>query len=252
MNALWKKALYLVALILIISVSVFAGLTYCKRPASTPVPPKTSQPLSGTILWHGNTDIPEVALTFDDGPNSHATPMILDILKKRNVKATFFVLGKFIDKNSAILKREADEGHVIGNHTFSHVKGTVTDIAKIDEELLKTDNLILKYTSKNVDYFRPPFGFENWRFLNESELFNYTVVLWSLDVGDWSGTKTEKDITSRIFKRTKNGTIILLHDGGLSREAVINSLPAVIAGLRKKGFKFVTIDQMIAHLKRPK
>jgi peptidoglycan/xylan/chitin deacetylase (PgdA/CDA1 family) len=249
MNALRNKILLLIALILIISVSFFAGMTYCWRLSFSPVPPKGSQPLSGTILWHGNKKIPEVALTFDDGPNSRTTPRILDILKTYKVKATFFVLGKFLEKNSEILEREAAEGHVIGNHTYSHIKGTVTDIGKIDEELQKTDNLIFKYTGKKVDYFRPPFGFENWRFLNEAELLNYTIVLWSLDVGDWDRTKTEDEITSKIFKRTKNGTIILLHDGGLSREAVIDSLPAVISGLRKKGFKFVTIDQMIAHLK---
>lgn len=252
MNALGKKMLILIALILIISVFVFAGLTYCWHLAPSTVPPKGSQPLSGTILWHGNKNIPEVALTFDDGPNSRSTPKILDILNQYNVKATFFVLGKFIEKNKDILKREAAEGHVIGNHTFSHIKGTITDIGKIDDELIKTDKLIYKYTRKKVDYFRPPFGFENWRFLNESELLNYTVVLWSLDVGDWNKTKTKDDITFKIFKMTKNGTIILLHDGGLSREAVIDSLPVVIAGLKKKGFKFVTIDQMIAHLNKSK
>lgn len=225
--------------------SAFAGFTYHQYLLSL----KETKPLSGAILWHGNRNIPEIALTFDDGPNSQATPKILDILKKYNVKATFFVLGKFIDKNNAILKREVDEGHVIGNHTFTHAKGTITDIEKIDRELLRTDNLILKYTGQNVNYFRPPFGFENWRFLTESELLNYTVVLWSLDVGDWNRTKTEKDITSRVLKMTNNGTILLLHDGGTSREAVIKSLPVFIKELKRRGYKFVTIDEMIAHLK---
>ncbi len=87
--------------------------------------------------------------------------------------------------------------------------------------------------------------------MNEAELLNYTVVLWTLDVGDWNRTKTADDITSKIFNMTKNGTIILLHDGGASREAVIDSLPVVIKGLKEKGFRFVTIDQMIAHLQNP-
>jgi peptidoglycan/xylan/chitin deacetylase (PgdA/CDA1 family) len=159
------------------------------------------------------------------------------------------VLGKFIEKNKDVLKRTFDEGHVIGNHTFTHANGKLTDIKKINRELAKTDDLIVKYTGESVKYFRPPFGFENWRFLTEAELLDYTVVLWSLDVGDWNKNKTEKDITSKIFKNAKNGTIILLHDGGASREAVIGALPIFIKELKSKGYKFVTIDEMIAHLK---
>jgi delta-lactam-biosynthetic de-N-acetylase len=225
--------------------SAFAGYEYYLY---TSAPQVQYRSLSGTLLWHGNRDIPEIALTFDDGPNSKYTPRVLDILKENNVKATFFVLGKFLEKNKDILKREADEGHIIGNHTFTHANGTITDIAKIDRELVRTEDMISKYTDRSANYFRPPFGFENWRFLTEAELLDYTIVLWSIDVGDWNNHRTEKDITAKIFKGVKNGSIILLHDGGASREAVIESLPVIIKGLKKKGYKFVTIDEMIAHL----
>lgn len=214
-------------------------------------PPQASSAavdMSGKILWHGNRKLPEVALTLDDGPNSKNTPIVLDILKKYNVKATFFVVGKFAEKNGGIVSREAAEGHVVGNHTYSHVMGTLTDIKKIREELRKTDSLITKYTGKKVKYFRPPFGFENWRFLTEAELMDYIVVLWTLDVGDWDRTKKESYMVSKILKTAKNGAIILLHDGGSSREAVIDALPKVIKGLRKKGYTFVTIDEMVEHL----
>jgi len=210
---------------------------------------KETETLSGTILWHGNRDLPEIALTLDDGPNSKATPRILDILKENDVKATFFVLGKFIEKNKDIISRESEEGHLIGNHTFTHANGKITDLAKINRELAKTDKLITKYTGKSVKYFRPPFGFENWRFLAEAELLDYTIVLWSIDVGDWNDHKAAKDLSSKVLKLAKNGDIILLHDGGASREAVIDSLPVIIKGLKKKGYNFVTIDEMIAHLK---
>jgi len=239
-----KVALF-VLFVAVIFAAAFAGFMCYDHYTSL----KETQPLTGTILWHGNRHLPEIALTFDDGPSSKYTPKILDILKENDVKATFFVLGKFIEKNKDILKRTSDEGHVIGNHTFTHAKGTITDVKKISRELAKTDDLIVKYTGKSVNYFRPPFGFENWRFLTEAELLDYTVVLWSLDVGDWNKTKTEKDITSKIFKNAKNGTIILLHDGGASREAVIGALPIVIKELKSRGYKFVTIDEMIAHLK---
>ncbi|MFH1709818.1 MAG: polysaccharide deacetylase family protein [bacterium] len=225
--------------------SAFAGYEYYQYTALS----EEALPLSGTILWHGNRELPEVALTFDDGPNSSSTPKILDILKENDVKATFFVLGKSIEKNKDLLRREAEEGHLIGNHTFTHASGKIVDIKKIERELAKTDQLITKYSGERVDYFRPPFGFENWRFLAEAELLGYTVVLWTLDVGDWNTNKTEKDITSKILKLTGNGTIILLHDGGVSREALIESLPIVIKELKIKGYKFVTIDEMIAHLK---
>jgi len=204
-------------------------------------------PMAGTILWHGNRKLPEIALTFDDGPNSKATPQILDILKEHDVKATFFVLGKFIEKNKNIISREAEEGHVIGNHTYTHANGLITDLNKIKRELVKTNVLIKKYAGQNVNYFRPPFGFESWRFLNEAENLGYTIILWNRDAGDWNH-KTGKDIAAKILKYSKNGTIILLHDGGPSREAVIDSLPVIIDGLKKKGFKFVTIDEMVSHL----
>lgn len=204
--------------------------------------------LSGKILWHGNESIQEIALTFDDGPNSKATPQILDILKKNNVPATFFVLGKFIEKNKDLISREAAEGHTIGNHTFTHANGNITDIPKIKREISKTDALIKKYSGAAPKYFRPPFGYENWRFLSEAEINDHAIILWSLDVGDWNSNKTSKDYTSRIKRRTKNGTIILLHDGGPSREAVIEALPIIIRDLKSKGYKFVTIDEMISHL----
>jgi len=242
------KMIFFVLLAAAILGGAFAGYIYYEYSRS-PALLREIQPLSGMILWHGNRKLAEIALTFDDGPSSQATPQILDILKRYDVKATFFVVGKFIEKNKDILKREADEGHLIGNHTFSHAKGTMTDIEKINTELVRTDNLISEYTGKSVDYFRPPFGFENWRFLTEAELLDYTIVLWTLDVADWNRSRTEKDITSKILKLTRNGTIILLHDGGVSREALIDSLPVVIKGLKKKGYKFVTVDEMIAHLK---
>lgn len=204
-------------------------------------------PLKGRILWHGNRSLSEIALTFDDGPNSKATPQILDILNKNGVKATFFVLGKYAEKNNAILKRIGSDGHLIGNHTYTHASGLITDMSKIKRELTRTNFVVAKYTGQNVKYFRPPFGFENWRFLSEAEMDDFSIVLWSLDAGDWN-KKSVQDITERILRRSTNGTIILLHDGGASREAVIGALPIVIKGLKKKGFRFVTIDEMVSHL----
>lgn len=204
--------------------------------------------ISGRILWHGSWELPEIALTFDDGPSSKYTPKILDILKSNDVKATFFVLGKYAERNKALLKREAGEGHLIGNHTYTHAKGTITDIGKIKRELQRTDKVIEGVTGQKAKFFRPPFGFENWRFLKEAEKLDYNIILWSVDVGDWNKDRTDGDIVGRINRNASNGTIILLHDGGPSREAVIDSLPIIIKGLKNKGYKFVTIDEMMSHL----
>jgi len=216
-------------------------------------PPKQNAPssynmMSGKILWHGNKDLPEIALTFDDGPSSKYTPKVLDILKMNNVKGTFFLLGRSIEKNKAIVRRMSDEGHLIGNHTFTHASGKITDIDKIKREIQKTDTLIEKYSGQSSSYFRPPFGFENWRFLAEAEIRDHKVVLWSLDVADWNNHKTDKDIINRMIKHAGNGMIILFHDGGTSREAVISALPTIIKSLKAKGYVFVRIDEMISHL----
>jgi len=241
-----KKYLLLIFLLFICGCTENAYLKDYYMPKEGRVMSENS--LSGKILWHGNRMLPEVALTFDDGPNSKATPQILDILKSHDIKVTFFVLGKFVERNKGIVKREALEGHSIGNHTYTHASGGITDINKIKRELARTDALIEKYSSKKPAYFRPPFGYENWRFLSEAELLDYKGILWSLDVGDWNQKTTEKEYINKILKLTKNGTIILLHDGGTSREAVINTLPKIITSLKKKGFKFVTIDEMVSHL----
>lgn len=225
-------------IISIIIACVYAAMYYV---------PAANTALNGRILWRGNSSLPEIALTFDDGPNSKTTPQILDILKRNDVKATFFVLGKYAERNNILLKRIAAEGHVIGSHTYTHASGLITDINKIKRELTRTNDVIYKYTGQKVRYFRPPFGFENWRFLNEAELSDYTIVLWSLDAADWN-KKTEQDITNRILKWVKGGTIIMLHDGGAHREAVIEALPVVIKELKNKGYRFVTIDEMASHL----
>jgi peptidoglycan-N-acetylglucosamine deacetylase len=218
--------------------------------AEIPAPdPAAHVSLSGKILWHGNRDLPEVALTFDDGPSSRYTPKYLDILKKYKVPATFFLIGRFVEKNPDLVSREAAEGYTIGNHTYSHADGKITDMNKIKWEISKTTSLIENITHKKERFFRPPFGYENWRFLGEAELMDYKVILWTLDVADWDPTRTSSFMVNKILSTTTNGTIILLHDGGLSREADIVALPQIIKGLRKKGFKFVTVEEMVRHLK---
>jgi len=229
-----SKSLIIIAIILLITVFVGFETGYRQK----------LSPLSGKTIWHGNPSLPEIALTFDDGPNKKSTPLILDILKKRNIKATFFVVGKNLKENSDILIRINKEGHVIGNHTYYHLDGNNVKIDRIGNNLKWTDVLINKFTGKRPEYFRPPFGYENWRFLREAEKLNYSTILWSVDGGEWNEKATTEKVIRRITDNTQNGSIILLHD----TEIVAQSLPKIIDKLRAKGFRFVTISQMVNSL----
>lgn len=191
----------------------------------------------GELIWHGNYKGNIVYLTFDDGPSSKFTPQVLDILKKENVKATFFVLGKFAEKYPSIVKREYDEGHTIGNHTYSHISGYAADEDEIISELSRTDDIVKRITGSSPKYFRPPFGFFNYRFFIIAEGLDYRTVLWTIDVADWTKIKAN-EIEYRLISKVKGGYIVLLHDGGENREELIKALPAVIEKLRAKGFQF--------------
>ncbi|MCX5726527.1 MAG: polysaccharide deacetylase family protein [Candidatus Saganbacteria bacterium] len=200
--------------------------------------------MSGKIVWHGDKDKKAVALTFDDGPNPTYTPQILDILMKYNIKATFFPFGIHAEKNPDIVERIVKEGHEFGNHTYTHASGYIVDGNKLYREIKKADNAIKKITGTSPIFFRPPFGFFNWRYFRTAEKLGYTIVLWSVDAADWYKTDPSK-IKERILSRAENGSIILLHDGGKDREEVIKALPAIIDGLKKKGFEITTLSQLL-------
>ncbi len=191
---------------------------------------------SGKLIWHGNLSSNNVYLTFDDGPNEEATPKILGILKNHNVKATFFLLGERAKRYPNIVKRIHQEGHEIGNHTYTHSDGYNVDEKKIYKEIKDTHDVIKDLTRSSPKYFRPPFGFFNYRYFKVAEKFGYKTVLWTFDVGDW-GKTTAREIEEIILSETKGGSIILLHDGGENRGELLKSLSNVIAGLKRKGFE---------------
>jgi len=190
---------------------------------------------SGKLIWHGDPSSNKIFLTFDDGPNPEWTPQVLDILKKHNVKATFFVLGEKAKRYPGIVKRIQKEGHEIGNHTYTHSDGYNVDEKKILKELKDTDNIIKNLTGSSPKYFRPPFGFFNYRYFTIAEELGYKTVLWTFDVGDW-GNISAKEMEKKILKETKGGSIILLHDGGENQEELIKALPNLIIKLKNKGF----------------
>lgn len=180
----------------------------------------------------------KVALTFDDGPHPVYTPPLLDGLKERGVHATFFVVGENIPGNEEILKRMDAEGHLIGNHTYSHVKLSELDIARACAEVEKTNALICEVTGKEPEFIRPPFG--EWKKAMECS-FEMIPVLWDVDPLDWT-TKNTALVVERVLKDTKAGDIILLHD---YYQSSVDAALEIVDALTERGYKFVTVDELI-------
>lgn len=179
-----------------------------------------------------------IALTFDDGPHAVYTPAMLDALKERDVKASFFLIGKCISGNEEIVKRIKDEGHLIGNHTFNHVQLNKLSDEKACQEITKTSNLIYEITGVYTAYVRPPFG--EWK---KDLDCNVTMlpVMWSIDSLDWT-TSNVDGIVKRVLKNIKDGDIILMHDG---YDSTVKAALRIIDELQKRGFEFVTVDELL-------
>lgn len=199
------------------------------------------------ILKNGPKAKREIALTFDDAPDSIFTPKILDILKDKGVKATFFVVGWRVKAYPDVVKRIVTEGHVIGNHTFSHSNLTKLNATQFHDQIIKTDQLIEKYTGFTPILVRPPYGK-----ITDSEvqwLLNQhrEIVNWNVDSEDWKGLNSSQ-VTTNILKHVHPGSIILQHSGtgtGGDLSGTVNALPKIIDDLRSEGFKLVTIPELM-------
>lgn len=180
----------------------------------------------------------QVALTFDDGPRPLYTERLLDGLKERGVRATFFVIGEKVEGNEAILKRMVEEGHVIGNHTYSHVQLSTVDYETGLEEIKKTNEAIYNACGVMPEYIRPPFGSWNDKMTMD---VNMTEVLWSVDPLDWQ-TKDSVLVTKKTVRCVEDGSIILLHD---IYESSVDAALQIIDELTMQGYEFVTIDELL-------
>ena len=183
-------------------------------------------------------DLHKVYLTFDDGPSPAWTPQLLDGLKERNVKATFFLIGENAKNNPELVKREAEEGHLIGNHTYHHVEITRVPDETAQEEILMTNEVITGITGEEVSYMRPPFGV--WQKNLERKL-DVMPVLWTIDPLDWT-TDNEDEIINKVVTQAGENDIILLHD---CYESSVNAALRIVDILQKEGFEFVTVDELI-------
>jgi peptidoglycan/xylan/chitin deacetylase (PgdA/CDA1 family) len=182
----------------------------------------------------------KIALTFDDGPNEN-TLSIIEILKKMDVKATFFCIGKNIEKHPEIIKRIVEEGHIVGNHSFSH--SNLFDFYKKDrviEEIRKTDLLIESISGKKAQLFRPPYGVTNPYIKRALEVTKHKVIGWNIRSLDGI-FRNEKFIFDRIIKRIRPGGIILLHD----TSHTIKILERLMLHLKNNEYKVVSIEELL-------
>lgn len=183
---------------------------------------------------------PKIALTFDDGPNAKYTPVLLDGLKERGVKVTFFLIGKNIEigNNAEIVKREFEEGHLIGNHTYNHVEITRVSDETAYQEIKKTNDLITEITGKPVEYMRPPFGL--WQKTLEQRI-HVLPVMWTVDPLDWA-TENEDEIVNKVVTEVEENDIILLHD---CYKSSVNAALRIVDLLKAQGYQFVTVDELL-------
>ncbi|OMF24429.1 hypothetical protein BK133_22940 [Paenibacillus sp. FSL H8-0548] len=184
-----------------------------------------------------------IALTFDDGPDKRYTTDILDILKEKGVKATFFVVGQQVTKNPEVLQRIVDEGHAIGNHTYNHKDLSKLTKQQIIEEVKTGDAVIKKAVGFTPSMFRAPYGAVSDTLKDLLKANNRKLVGWNIDTRDWAGTSAS-DIRKMIKKEAKPNGIILMHSFGSKHiKNTVQALPGVIDDLEGMGYTFVFADQ---------
>lgn len=181
---------------------------------------------------------PEVALTFDDGPSPKYTPLLLDGLKERNVRATFFLLGKNVKENQELVQRMQAEGHLLGNHTYNHVQLNKIPETTARQEILKTNNEIYEATGKYPEYMRPPYG--AWK-KNMELCVEMLPVFWDIDTLDWKSQNVDA-ILKTAGEEPEDGSIILMHD---EYQTSVEAALLIIDRLKEKGYEFVTVDELI-------
>ena len=218
-------------------------------------------PRSYTIEQYGY-DPHKLALTFDDGPDPVWTPKILDVLKKYNVKGTFFVIGEEAQNNIGLLQRYVREGQEIGNHTFTHPDISEISQRQLELELNWTERLFAAETGVQPLYFRPPYSIDQEPDTNDEaapayriQQMGYTIIGDKIDTDDWSEHphKSPLEITDSVLQQLDEmktrtwmqGSIILLHDGGGNRQATVDALPVLITTLRAKGYEFVPVSELM-------
>jgi peptidoglycan-N-acetylglucosamine deacetylase len=215
-------------------------------PNSTSNP--TPSPAKPATYAQVRVDQPYIAMTFDDGPSAENTPRLLEILKQRNIKATFFLIGQNAAANPDIVRRILAEGHEVGNHSWTHPQLSKLSDDRVTAEITKTQDAIKDASGYTPTLLRPPYGAitprqREWI----ANQFGLNIILWSVDPFDWKRPGASV-ITQRILSQVRPGAIILSHD---IHKQTVDAMPATLDALIAKGYKFATVSQLIA-MNKPK
>jgi len=209
----------------------------------TDVPAPTAAGAPKITVSQCNVDGPHIAITFDDGPHGTNTPRLLDMLKQRKIHATFFMVGQCVAEYPAIVKRMVAEGHEVANHSWSHPQLSSMTEASVREQLQRTHDAIIAACGVAPKTMRPPFGAftARQRAWSHGE-WGYKCILWDVDPLDWK-VRNAEHVKNEILKAAVPGSIILAHD---IHKSTIDAMPETLDGLLAKGFKFVTVSELLA------
>lgn len=199
------------------------------------------------LFLHGSRDKNEVALSFDDGPDMRFTPLVLDMLKKHDVKATFFLMGHRAKEHAEIVRRIHDEGHAIGNHTYWHPNLPKEELERLDWEVRETEKVIENIVGFKPKLFRSPYGALNEEMVKTLNRLDHKVIGWDVDSLDWKQLPTDV-IADNVLSNVSPGSIILMHDGGdwtMNLMGTVESLDKIITKLKDDKIEFVTIPELL-------
>lgn len=228
--------------------AVFFSFSTALLAQQTPAPtakraitlPPTPEPK--TTISSVHVDGPYIALTFDDGPDKKLTPRLLDLLAQHHIHATFFVVGENAAQYPEILQRAAREGHEIGNHSWSHPNFGKMSEESVRSQVKRTEDAIANATGTRPTLLRPPYGSVTSRqkhWLRDD--LGYEIILWDVDPLDWKNPGPSV-VKNRILKETRAGSIVLSHD---IHAQTIEAMPQTLRELEEKGFKFVTVSELL-------
>ena len=218
------------------------------------------QSMAATGQWYGKTftgsragskelGSKRLALTYDDGPNDPHTLRLLKVLAKHNVKATFFLIGRYVQQRPDIVREIVNAGHIIGNHTFSHPNLIFASASQTRKQLQECQQAMTQAIGKHSPLFRPPFGGRRPGTLGIARSLGLVPVMWNVSGEDWKSYSAD-EIKQRIRRQIRGGDVILMHDGshtgmGADRSRTIIATDGLIAETKSEGFEFVTIPEMM-------
>jgi peptidoglycan-N-acetylglucosamine deacetylase len=199
----------------------------------------------------GRSDVRSIALTFDDGP-SGTTPAILDVLEAYGARATFFVIGSWVEQLPDVARDIAARGHELGNHTWTHVDADRTrELATLRDEVARTNEVVERVTGRRPSLLRPPYGSDPGRFARVApECGLEATVLWSVQSFDWQDPEPD-EIVAQVLAEVEPGAIVLLHDGqrdtndASPRSSTLAALPTLLERLRSDGYEFTTVSELL-------